>query len=107
TLHLGPASRAMIPRTILARCAVGKRERKVGNQTIQGGQMSKSRSGHRGRAWKIGAAALAASGLALATAPAAGAAPTTPGHPTHVSITAGARNVKVTFTAPTSNGGSK
>ena len=69
--------------------------------------MSKSRSGHRGRAWKIGAAALAASGLALATAPAAGAAPTTPGQPTNVSITAGPRNVKVTFTAPTSNGGSK
>src|SRR5436190_21624746 len=69
--------------------------------------MSKSRSGHRARALKIGAAALATLGLALGMAPAAGAAPTTPGQPTNVSITAGPRNVKVTFTAPTSNGGSK
>lgn len=69
--------------------------------------MTESRSGRRARAWKTGGAALAALGLALAVAPAAGAAPTTPGQPTNVTISAGPRLVKVTFTAPASNGGSK
>jgi len=69
--------------------------------------MTDGKSGGRGRVWKIGAATLGALGLVLAIAPAAGAAPTTPGQPTNVAITAGNRSVKVTFTAPTSNGGSK
>ena len=69
--------------------------------------MNHSKSGRRARAWKIGGAAVAAIGLALAAAPAAGAAPTTPDQPTNVSITAGNRSVKVTFTAPANNGGSK
>src|SRR5205823_1826559 len=72
-----------------------------------GFKMSKTKAGGRGHAWKIGAAGLAAAGLALASAPAAGAAPTTPGQPAPPTITAGNRSVKATFTKPASDGGSK
>jgi len=69
--------------------------------------MSKSTAGGRRRAWIIATAGLGALGLALASAPAAGAAPTAPGQPNPPTITAGNRSVKATFTAPSSNGGAK
>ena len=69
--------------------------------------MSKTTAGARRRAWMIATAGLGALGLALASAPAAGAAPTKPGQPNPPSITAGNRSVRATFTAPTSDGGSK
>src|SRR5690242_17755772 len=68
--------------------------------------MSKTTAGARRRAWMIATAGLGALGLALASAPAAGAAPTKPGQPNPPTITAGNRSVRATFTAPT-NGGSK
>jgi hypothetical protein len=55
------------------------------------------------KAWGCGLVIL---GVALAAAP-AGAAPTVPGAPTITSITAGVRSVKVAFTKPADNGGSK
>ena len=69
--------------------------------------MSKTTAGARRRAWMIATAGLGALGLALASAPAAGAAPTKPGQPNPPTITAGNRSVRATFTAPTSDGGSK